>query len=160
MFTGLVEAQGRLLSSERGRFRIAAPWQKDTVALGASICCDGCCLTAVEMEEAPGGMVFSVDVSGETLSRTTLGDWQPGHLVNLERSLKAGDEMGGHIVTGHVDGIARIDTITPAGSSRIFRLTAPENLARYIAPKGSVALDGTSLTVNEVEGNSFTINLI
>ncbi len=106
------------------------------------------------------GSVFTVDVSNETLSKTTLGDWQPGDAVNLERALRAGDELGGHVVSGHVDGVARILSITPDGESLRFSFEVPEALARFIAPKGSVALSGTSLTVNEAEGRRFGVNLI
>lgn len=101
-----------------------------------------------------------MDVSNETLSKTTLEGWKPGRKINLERSLRAGDELGGHIVSGHVDGVAKIISITPDGDSRRFVLEAPEHLARYIAPKGSIAMDGTSLTVNEVSGDRFGVNLI
>jgi riboflavin synthase len=107
-----------------------------------------------------GGCIFTVDVSNETKSKTTLGDWRPGTRVNLERSLRAGDELGGHVVSGHIDAVARIVEITPDGDSRRFTFEAPEHLALYIAPKGSVALDGISLTVNEVAGSRFGINVI
>ena len=122
------------------------------IAIGASIACDGACLTAVEVAAAGRGSTFTVDVSNETLGKTTLGEWQPGRRVNLERALKAGDELGGHIVAGHVDGVGRIVDIRADGESRRFTVEAPAELARYIAPKGSVALDGISLTVNEVSG--------
>jgi riboflavin synthase len=112
------------------------------------------------MRASSDGCVYELDVSNETLSKTTLGDWKPGRRINLERSLKAGDELGGHIVMGHVDGVAVITDIRPDGESRRFTLEAPADLARFIASKGSVALDGTSLTVNEVEARRFGINLI
>ena len=128
--------------------------------LGASIAHDGCCLTALEMRADGSGSIYELDVSNETLSKTTLGDWGPGRGVNLERSLKAGDELGGHIVMGHVDGVAVIRDIRDDGESRRFTFEAPAELARFIASKGSVALDGTSLTVNEVDGARFGINLI
>ncbi|MGO8953156.1 MAG: riboflavin synthase [Rhodomicrobium sp.] len=160
MFTGLVQAKGIVTAAGDGRFTIACPWEPASIALGASICCDGCCLTATHVEPAPGGAQFKLDVSNETLSKTTLGSWREGREINLERSLRAGDEMGGHIVTGHVDGVATILSVTPSGFSKVFELRAPEALAKYIAPKGSVALDGVSLTVNEVSGPVFTINLI
>ena len=115
---------------------------------------------ATAVAPAGSGCLFVVDVSNETLSRTTLGDWKPGRRINLERSLRAGDELGGHIVSGHVDGLARIADIRPDGESRRFIVEAPAALARYIAAKGSVALDGISLTVNEVDQNRFGINLI
>jgi riboflavin synthase len=160
MFTGLVQAKGTVAAAEAGRFVIACPWEPCSIALGASICCDGCCLTATAVEPAPGGARFKLDVSNETLDKTTLGIWQKGREINLERSLKAGDELGGHIVSGHVDGVARIERVTPSGFSKIFEVRAPDALAKYIAPKGSVALDGISLTVNGVSGPVFTLNLI
>ncbi|MFC4352832.1 riboflavin synthase [Fodinicurvata halophila] len=159
MFTGLVSDLGRLLGSEGmedKRFRIATSYPLGEVAIGASIACNGCCLSVVEKGEG----WFAVDVSGETLSKTTLGDWQPDHRVNLERALRLGDELGGHLVSGHVDGIAEILEIRPEGGSLRFSLRAPGHLARYIAPKGSVTLDGVSLTVNEVEGAEFGVNII
>ncbi len=160
MFTGLVQAKGIVTAAANGRFAIACPWDPASIALGASICCDGCCLTATEVTPAPGGAQFKLDVSDETLSKTTLGRWREGREINLERSLRAGDELGGHIVSGHVDGVASVVSVTPSGFSKIFELRAPDALAKYIAPKGSVALDGVSLTVNEVSGPVFTINLI
>ncbi|HXW21607.1 MAG TPA: riboflavin synthase [Rhodomicrobium sp.] len=160
MFTGLVQAKGAVIAADNGRFAIECPWEADTIALGASICCDGCCLSVTGVEPIPGGAQFKVDVSHETLSKTTLGDWSPGRRINLERSLRAGDELGGHLVSGHVDGVARIVSIEPSGFSRIVEVRSPHALAKYIAPKGSVALDGISLTVNKVSGSLFTINLI
>jgi len=160
MFTGLVQAKGTVTAAANGRFAIACPWDPASIALGASICCDGCCRTATEVEPAPAGAQFKLDVSNETLSKTALGTWREGRQINLERSLRAGDELGGHIVTGHVDGVARVLSVSPSGFSKIFELKAPDALAKYIAPKGSVALDGVSLTVNEVSGSVFTINLI
>lgn len=160
MFTGLVQAKGIVIAAESGRFAVACPWDPASIGLGASICCDGCCLTATEVRPAPGGAHFKLDVSNETLSKTTLGSWEQGREINLERSLRAGDEMGGHIVSGHVDGVATVLSVSPSGFSKIFEIRAPDTLAKYIAPKGSVALDGVSLTVNEVSGPVFTINLI
>jgi riboflavin synthase len=160
MFTGLVQAKGIVTAADNGRFAIACPWDPASIALGASICCDGCCLTTTQVTPAPGGAQFRLDVSNETLSKTTLGTWREGREINLERSLKAGDEMGGHIVSGHVDGVAAVLSVTPSGFSKIFEIKVPDDLAKYIAPKGSVALDGVSLTVNEVSGSVFTINLI
>ena len=160
MFTGLVQAKGTVEAASNGRFTIACPWDPASIALGASICCDGCCLTATAVEPAPGGARFTLDVSDETLSKTTLGSWAPGREINLERSLRAGDELGGHLVSGHVDGVASILRVTPSGFSKVFEVQAPDALAKYLAPKGSVALDGVSLTVNEVLGPVFTINLI
>lgn len=159
MFTGLVSDLGQLRESigdEDRRFRIATSYPLDEVAIGASIACSGCCLSVVEK----GADWFAVDVSAETLSKTTLGSWQPGQPVNLERALRLGDELGGHLVSGHVDGVAEILAIRPEGESLRFSFRAPEELARYIAPKGSITLDGVSLTVNEVEGASFGVNII
>ncbi|MGM0562500.1 MAG: riboflavin synthase [Pseudomonadota bacterium] len=159
MFTGLVSDLGQLRESigdEDRRFRIATSYPLDEVAIGASISCSGCCLSVVEK----GADWFAVDVSAETLSKTTLGSWQPGQPVNLERALRLGDELGGHLVSGHVDGVAEILEIRPEGESLRFSFRAPEELARYIAPKGSITLDGVSLTVNEVEGALFGVNII
>lgn len=159
MFTGIVTDIGRVARLERRgdlRARIETGYDTATVDLGASIACSGVCLTVVD--KGPGW--FEVEISAETLSKTTLGDWREGTRVNLERALRVGDELGGHIVTGHVDGTAEILSVTPEGDSTRVRLRAPGALARFIAPKGSVALDGTSLTVNEVEGDTFGINLI
>ena len=164
MFTGLVSDIGvivaRDLSAQGARFTIRTAYEAASIKLGASICCDGCCLTATDVKLAGQGTVFSVDVSNESLSKTTIGGWHPGASVNLERSLRAGDELGGHMVSGHVDGVARIVEVTDDGNSRRFTFEVPAALARYIAPKGSIALDGTSLTVNEVSGNRFGVNLI
>lgn len=159
MFTGLVSDLGQLQEStgnEDRRFRIATSYPLDEVAIGASIACNGCCLSVVEK----GSDWFAVDVSGETLSKTTLGNWQPGQPVNLERALRLGDELGGHLVSGHVDGMAQILEVRPEGESLRFSFRAPEELARYIAPKGCITLDGVSLTVNEVEGTVFGVNII
>jgi riboflavin synthase len=160
MFTGLVSDVGEVVSRQGGVFRIATHYPAASIALGASICCDGVCLTAKDVQPKGEGALFTVDASNETQSKTTLKDWQAGRRINLERSLRAGDELGGHIVSGHVDGVARIVSITADGDSMRFVLEAPEHLARYIAPKGSVAMDGTSLTVNEVSGDRFGVNLI
>jgi riboflavin synthase len=163
MFTGLITDVGELAARNGGTFRIRSNYPAADIAIGASIACGGCCLTATAIEADGGagkGSLFTVDVSNETLSKTTLGDWQPGRRINLERSLTAGGELGGHVVTGHVDGVARITDIRPDGESQRFLFEVPENLSMYIAPKGSVALDGTSLTVNEVAGNTFGVNLI
>ncbi len=160
MFTGLVQAKGKVVEAAYGRFKIGCPWEPAALSHGASISCDGCCLTVTGIEPWGSGVCFAVDVSNETLSKTTLKHWQPDREINLERSLRAGDEMGGHIVLGHVDGIAHIERVTPSGFSKVFELRSPHALSRFIAPKGSVALDGISLTVNEVEGSKFTVNLI
>ncbi|HEX5599804.1 MAG TPA: riboflavin synthase [Hyphomicrobiaceae bacterium] len=160
MFTGIITDIGEVIARDGGRFSIRSRYTADTIKIGASIACDGCCLTVTAVEPQGTGSVFSVDTSNETRSKTTIDSWQAGRRINLERALTAGDELGGHIVTGHVDGVARILDIQPDGESRRFTFEAPEHLALYIAPKGSVALDGTSLTVNEVAGNRFGVNVI
>lgn len=124
--------------------------------IGGSIACSGVCLTAVEL----GGDWFAAQASAETLARTTLGGWKPGTRVNLERPLRLGDELGGHLVSGHVDGVAEVLSATPENASVRWRFRAPSSVARYIAEKGSVALDGVSLTVNEVKGQNFGVNII
>src|SRR6056297_4067894 len=159
MFTGIVTDMGRIARIEpRGdlRARIQTGYDMDSVEMGASIACDGVCLTVVDK----GADWFEVDISAETVSKTNLDGWAEGRRVNLERALKVGDELGGHIVSGHVDGLATIVAIRDEGDSTRFTLQAPEALARFVAPKGSVALNGTSLTVNEVDGSDFGINVI
>lgn len=159
MFTGLITDVGSIRAVIKGgdtRFEITTAFDTSSIDLGASIACNGVCLTAVEL----GTDWFAVEASAETLSKTTLGVWEEGTAVNLERSLRVGDELGGHIVSGHVDGTGVISSITPEGDSLRYQFEAPEALARYIAPKGSIAIDGVSLTVNEVEGSVFGINLI
>ena len=160
MFTGIITDLGTVVARQGGVFTLRSSYPATGITLGASICHDGCCLTVTNVVADGTGSSYTLDVSNETLSKTTLGAWQPGRRVNLERALKAGDELGGHIVSGHVDGTARIVDIRADGESRRFTLEAPADLARYIAPKGSVALDGTSLTVNEVDGARFGVNLI
>ena len=163
MFTGIVTDIGTVRALERRgdlRARIGTLYDAGGIDLGASIACDGCCLTVVDRGTDAGGHWFDVDVSAESLDRTALGDWAEGSRVNLERSLRLGDEMGGHIVSGHVDGTATIVSIRPEGDSARYLFDAPPALARFVAPKGSVALNGTSLTVNEVEGARFGVNLI
>ena len=160
MFTGIITDIGVVASREGGRFALRTGYSAAGIAIGASIACDGCCLTVTSVTAEGSGARFTVDVSNETCSKTTLGAWKAGRRINLERSLKAGDELGGHVVSGHVDGVARIVEINQDGESRRFTFEAPEHLALYIAPKGSVALDGTSLTVNEVMGHRFGVNLI
>ena len=160
MFTGIITDVGEVVARTGGQLTILTRYQAAGIAIGASIACDGVCLTATSIRAEGGGSVFTVDASNETVSKTTLGTWSPGRRVHLERALKAGDELGGHIVSGHVDGLARIVGIEPDGDSRRFTFEAPEHLAIYIAPKGSVALDGTSLTVNEVSGCMFGVNII
>ena len=159
MFTGIVTDIGRVVRLERRgdlRARLATAWDTGGIEIGASIACAGVCLTAVAL--GPGW--FEVDASAETLDKTTLGDWAEGTRVNLERALRVGDELGGHIVSGHVDGTARIAGRVPEGDSMRFTFEVPGALARFVAPKGSVCLDGVSLTVNEVEGARFGVNLI
>ena len=160
MFTGIITDVGRVLDRRGGVFTIRSGYDAAGIALGASICHDGACLTVTNVRADGTGSIYTLDVSNETLSKTTLGGWQTGTAINLERALKAGDELGGHIVSGHVDGTATIVDLRPDGDSRRLTFEAPHALARYIAPKGSVALDGTSLTVNEVEGARFGVNLI
>jgi riboflavin synthase len=160
MFTGIITAIGELVMRDGGRFAIRCAYAADSITIGASIACDGACLTAVAVEPASEGSVFTVDVSNETLSKTTLTDWRVGREINLERALKAGDELGGHLMAGHVDGVGRVIEIRPDGSSRRFTLQPPIELARTIAAKGSIALDGTSLTVNEVNESTFGVNII
>ncbi len=160
MFTGIITDTGEVIGREGGRFAIRCGYDPDSIGIGASIACDGCCLTVTTIRPDGRGSAFTVDVSNESLSRTTLGSWGPGRAINLERALRAGDELGGHIVSGHVDGQAHIVHIAPDGDSVRFYLDAQPDLARFIAPKGSIALDGTSLTVNEVNANRFGINLI
>ena len=160
MFTGIITDVGEVVGRAGGVFTIRSHYDPATIALGASIAHDGCCVTVTSLTPEPGGCCYTVDVSNETLSKTTLGDWQPGTRINLERALKAGDELGGHLVSGHVDGVALIVAIEPDGDSVRFEFEVPPDLARFIAPKGSVALDGTSLTVNEVAGRRFGVNLI
>ncbi|MDO8287855.1 MAG: riboflavin synthase [Parvibaculum sp.] len=154
MFTGIVSDVGRVRSVEkRGdtRFVIETVYDPDSMLLGASIACSGCCLTVVEKGTDNGANWFAVDASAETLNCTVLGSWAAGTPINLERALKAGDELGGHIVSGHVDGVGTIIDIQPDGDSKRFTFEAPEGLGQFIAAKGSVTLDGTSLTVNTVE---------
>ena len=159
MFTGIITDVGRVRSIERSgdtRFTIETVFDMETVPIGASIANNGVCLTVVD--KGPGW--FAVQASGETLSKTTLGGWAEGTRVNLERALKMGDELGGHIVSGHVDGVARVVEVRPDGESVRLTFEAPADLEKFVAPKGSVALDGVSLTVNEVDGARFGVNII
>lgn len=159
MFTGIITDIGTLRALDpRGdlRARIGCGYDMGGVALGASIACNGVCLTVVDK----GADWFDVDISAETLAKTNLSAWATGARVNLERALRVGDELGGHIVSGHVDGVATIIAERNEGDSTRLTFEAPAHLARFIAPKGSVALNGTSLTVNEVEGTRFGVNLI
>jgi len=160
MFTGIVSDIGEVVARSDGRFSIRTHYAAATLEVGASMACDGCCLTMTSVREDGGGSVFSVDTSNETRAKTTLADWAPGRRINLERPLRAGAELGGHVVMGHVDGLARILDVRADGESRRFAFEVPDHLAPYIAPKGSVALDGVSLTVNEVSDNRFGVNII
>ena len=163
MFTGIITDVGSIRSIEhRGDLRavIATAFDTSHVDLGASISCSGVCLTVIDK----GAGWFAVDISGETVSRTAQGQWSEGRKLNLERAMKLGDELGGHIVTGHVDGVAEVVRIEPAGDSKIIAFRVARDLAPYLAAKGSVTVDGVSLTVNAVndgpEGTDFTVNLI
>ena len=161
MFTGIISAVGRVRSVEPiaagrdMRLVVEAAWAEPPV-IGASIACSGCCLTAVAL----GPDWFAVDASAETLDHTVLGTWQAGSPVNLERALRMGDELGGHIVSGHVDGVGQVVSRTPENGSTRFRIRVPAALARFIATKGSVAVNGISLTVNAVEHDVFGVNII
>lgn len=159
MFTGIITDVGRIRAIEpRGdtRIEIETAYDMGTVDIGASIACSGPCLTVVEK----GAGWFAVEASAETLSRTTLGGWTVGTRVNLERALRVGDELGGHIVSGHVDAVARVLDTRPEGDSVRFEFEVPEAFKRFVAAKGSIALDGVSLTVNEVSDNRFGVNVI
>ncbi|WP_371169064.1 riboflavin synthase [Aliiroseovarius sp. 2305UL8-7] len=159
MFTGIITDVGRVAALEQAgdmRARIETAYDTGGIDIGASIASDGVCLTVVAL----GDNWYDVDISAETVSKTNIGGWTVGHRINLERALKVGDELGGHIVSGHVDGVAQIVDMQVEGDSTRVRFQAPSELARFIAPKGSVALNGTSLTVNEVEGDEFGVNLI
>ena len=176
MFTGIVTAIGEVVEAERKgpslkRLAIASPYEARGIELGASIACAGVCLTVTALRERADGQpgcVFQVEAAAETLAKTTVANWEAGTRINLERSLKVGDELGGHLVTGHVDGVATIVRIEPIaadpdepwGATARFHIRAPEALMRFVATKGSVCLDGTSLTVNSVEGDVFTVLLI
>jgi riboflavin synthase len=168
MFTGIITDIGTIRSREdRGdtRLVIGTAYDTDTIDLGASIACSGACLTVVDKGADAGGHWFAIDASGETLARTAPGMWDQGRRLNLERALKIGDELGGHIVTGHVDDIGRIISVAPAGDSVTVTVAAPASLAPHIAPKGSITVDGVSLTVNEVNDQPngeahFTLNII
>lgn len=160
MFTGIVNDIGEVVARDGGQFSIRTHFPAERLDIGGSMACDGCCLTMTSARPQDGGSVFTVDVSNETRGKTTLGNWEPGRKINLEQALRLGQELGGHLVTGHVDGLARIVDIVPDGESKRFSFEVPEHLAPYIAPKGSVALDGVSLTVNEVSDTRFGVNLI
>ena len=161
MFTGIILAKGTVLTTERRggdvRIRIdAGDLEMDDVAIGDSICVSGVCLTAID----PDTKSFYADVSNETLSRTTLGALRDGDGVNLEKSLRLSDRLGGHLVSGHVDAIGRVVSVEPDARSQRWRFEIPRELSKYIAAKGSVCIDGVSLTVNDVDANTFGVNLI
>lgn len=167
MFTGIVTDVGEVLRVEKNgdtRFVIGTSYDTSRVDIGASIACAGACLTVVDKGVCPEGALkpfwFAVDASGETLACTSLGSWKEGVRINLERALKVGDEIGGHIVSGHVDGVGKVVSITPEGDSLRYRFEAPADLAKYIASKGSITVEGVSLTVNEVDGCQFGVNII
>ena len=159
MFTGIISAIGRIDDIQKPgdwRLKITTPWDCAKIDLGASIACSGVCLTVIERDAD----WFAVEVSAESLSRSTIGTWQAGTQINLERALRLGDELGGHIVSGHVDGLAIIDQITRSGDSHELKISVPDALSKFIAEKGSVSLDGISLTVNAIEGSRFGVNII
>jgi riboflavin synthase len=159
MFTGIITDIGTIISIEKNgdyKASIKTSYDMASVDIGASIACSGVCLTVI----SKGENSFTVDISAETISCTNIYDWENGSLINLERALKIGDELGGHIVSGHVDGLATLDFLKAVDGSRVMTFIAPDKLAMYIAAKGSVTLNGTSLTVNEVSGCKFTVNII
>ena len=165
MFTGIITDVGRVAAVEKrndvNRITIDSTYDAATIAIGASIACAGVCLTVISLDpQADGRVLFDVEAAPETLALTTVGGWEEGTRINLERSLKLGDELGGHMVSGHVDGLATIVEREDLGETTRFVFEAPHALARYIATKGSVALDGTSLTVNWVDGDRFSVLLI
>lgn len=164
MFTGIITAVGEVVDVERRnglmRLTVDSPYDPAGVAIGASICHDGCCLTVVEATGVQAGMRHVVEVAPESLDVTTLGRLGVGSRINLERALRAGDELGGHIVSGHVDGVGRVVEVRADGEGWRVSIDAPEALAPLIAPKGSITIDGVSLTVNEVEGARFGVLLI
>ncbi len=162
MFTGIVTDMGEVLELEkRGdlRARIGTAYDVAGIDIGASIACEGVCLTVIDLGTTPRNW-FDVEISAESVGLTTAATWTVGQRLNLERALKVGDELGGHIVSGHVDGMAEVTSVEDEGDSTRFQFRAPEALAKFIAPKGSVALNGTSLTVNDVQGASFGVNII
>ncbi len=161
MFTGIITEIGEVVSADGGHMTIACGYDPKTIGLGASIACDGCCLTVtgVDSGQKTGGR-FMVDVSNETLNRTTLGSWSAGRKINLERALTLQDELGGHMVSGHVDAVAAVRGRHEDGESYRFMIEMPSSLGHLIAEKGSVALDGVSLTVNDVKDTCFSVNLV
>lgn len=168
MFTGIVTALGTIAEAtgqDHVHARIAAPFDPEGIAIGASIACSGVCLTVVDKGGVAGDSWFAVDISGETTSRTVAGRWALGTTLNLEPALKLGDELGGHIVTGHVDGVGRVVSVSAVGDSIRVIIAAPADLAPYIAEKGSITVDGISLTVNDIADQAdgtchFALNII
>ena len=165
MFSGIVTGLGEILELDEKfdglrRLVIACNYDPDSIAVGASIACSGICLTVVERSGRGNGALFAVDAAAETLRLTTAGRWRRGTRINLERSLRLGDEMGGHLVSGHVDGIAELVTRDDFLDSASFTLRVPTTLSHFIAVKGSVALDGVALTVNKVKGDTFSVLII
>ena len=167
MFTGIITAKGHIAKiDQRGdaRVTIACPFDPSKIAIGASIACSGVCLTVIERGGEAGDAWFTVDVSGETIAHTAPSQWHVGREINLEGALKLGDELGGHIVTGHVDAVGRIESVAADGDSTRIAISVSKDIAPFVAPKGSICLDGVSLTVNSVtdsaEGAVFTINII
>ena len=162
MFTGIITDVGSVLSISEGnnKFKISTSFNHSDIDIGASICCSGICLTVTEKGPHKNGSYFSVDVSDETLSRTTAKDWRNNSLINLEKSLKFGDEMGGHLVSGHVDCLSKIISRKKIENGNIFTIEYPDAYRKFIASKGSISLDGISLTVNDVFDNRFTVNII
>ncbi len=159
MFTGIITDIAKVRAVKRNgdtRFEFSTAYDTQTIDIGASICCSGACMTVTEI--GPGW--FSVTASSESLGKTTMGDWREGTPVNLERALALGDELGGHLVSGHVDGVATVTARESEGDSLRLTFLTPRDLARFIAPKGSVVIDGVSLTVNEVDGSRFGVNII
>ncbi len=160
MFTGIITDLGKITEITKGetavRFKIETGYATETIEIGASIACNGCCLTVTET----GSDWFAVEVSQETLDKTTLGSWKTSARLNLERALKLGDELGGHLVSGHVDGVGTVKNIREEEGSKRYTIAPPAELMKFIAPKGSVTLDGVSLTVNEVDGETFGVNII
>ena len=168
MFTGIITDIGRVRAAqptgggagEGRRFEIETAFDTATVAIGASIACSGACMTVVDKGQDGDQNWFAVEVSAESLSKTTLASWGEGTAMNLERAMCLGDELGGHIVSGHVDGVGELIGREADGDSQRYTFSVPDNLAKYLAPKGSITIDGVSLTVNEVAGSQFGINLI
>jgi riboflavin synthase len=165
MFTGIISDLGEIIeviekAEELRRIAIACSYKPDSIALGASIACSGICLTVVDRGAAESRSFFAVDAAAETLRATTAGSWRRGSKINLERSLRLGDELGGHMVSGHVDGVAELVARDDFLDSAALSLRAPADLARFIAPKGSVTLDGISLTVNAVKADTFSVLII